>query len=155
MSAGFTISARIEGQHYLSMEYLDGEDLNSLIRRIGRLPQDKAIEFTRKICTGLAAAQKPGDLQRRVARVRSAGAFSVVRAINALRCKTPPARTERSRIVRTSPVDSQQPRRRTAYTTSSALWSPFGTSRKPLLIDEGKNIVWCCAAKACRQYIES
>lgn len=28
----------IEGQHFLSMEYLDGEDLNSLIRRIGRLP---------------------------------------------------------------------------------------------------------------------
>jgi serine/threonine protein kinase len=45
----------IEGFHFLSMEYLDGEDLASLIRRIGRLPQDKAIEFARKICAGLAA----------------------------------------------------------------------------------------------------
>ncbi len=54
----------IEGQHYLSMEYLDGEDLNSLIRRIGRLPQDKAIEFTRKICAGLAAAHERGVLHR-------------------------------------------------------------------------------------------
>ena len=54
----------IEGQHYLSMEYLDGEDLNSLIRRIGRLPQDKAIEFTRKICAGLAAAHERGALHR-------------------------------------------------------------------------------------------
>ena len=54
----------IEGQHYLSMEYMDGEDLNSLIRRIGRLPQDKAIEFTRKICAGLAAAHDRGVLHR-------------------------------------------------------------------------------------------
>jgi tRNA A-37 threonylcarbamoyl transferase component Bud32 len=54
----------IEGQHFLSMEYLDGEDLDSLIRRIGRLPQDKAIEFTRKICAGLAAAHERGILHR-------------------------------------------------------------------------------------------
>jgi len=54
----------IEGFHFLSMEYLDGEDLASLIRRIGRLPQDKAIEFTRKICAGLAAAHERGVLHR-------------------------------------------------------------------------------------------
>ncbi len=54
----------IEGLHFLSMEYLDGEDLGSLLRRIGRLPQDKAIEFTRKICAGLAAAHERGVLHR-------------------------------------------------------------------------------------------
>jgi serine/threonine-protein kinase len=54
----------IEGFHFLSMEYLDGEDLASLIRRIGRLPQDKAIEFTRKICAGLSAAHERGVLHR-------------------------------------------------------------------------------------------
>ena len=32
----------IEGQVFLSMEYVDGEDLASLLRRIGRLPADKA-----------------------------------------------------------------------------------------------------------------
>ncbi len=32
----------IEGQTYLSMEYIDGEDLARLLRRIGRLPGDKA-----------------------------------------------------------------------------------------------------------------
>src|SRR5215831_13110376 len=53
-----------EGKHFLSMEYLDGEDLASLVRRIGRLPQDKAIEFTRKICAGLAAAHERGVLHR-------------------------------------------------------------------------------------------
>src|SRR6266568_7009962 len=31
----------IEGRHFLSMEYVDGEDLASLLRRIGRLPPDK------------------------------------------------------------------------------------------------------------------
>ena len=54
----------IDGFHFLSMEYLDGEDLASLIRRIGRLPQDKAIEFARKICAGLAAAHDRGVLHR-------------------------------------------------------------------------------------------
>ncbi|HEY6343515.1 MAG TPA: serine/threonine-protein kinase [Bryobacteraceae bacterium] len=54
----------IESFHFLSMEYLDGEDLASLIRRIGRLPQDKAIEFARKICAGLAAAHERGVLHR-------------------------------------------------------------------------------------------
>jgi serine/threonine-protein kinase len=54
----------VEGLHFLSMEYIDGEDLASLLRRIGRLPQDKAIEFTRKICAGLAAAHERGVLHR-------------------------------------------------------------------------------------------
>ncbi len=53
-----------EGMHFLSMEYIDGEDLASLLRRIGRLPQDKAIEFTRKICAGLGAAHDRGVLHR-------------------------------------------------------------------------------------------
>jgi len=54
----------VEGTHFLSMEYLDGENLASLLRRIGRLPQDKAVEFTRKICAGLAAAHERGVLHR-------------------------------------------------------------------------------------------
>src|SRR5215831_13792335 len=54
----------VEGLHFLSMEYIDGEDLASLLRRIGRLPQDKAIEFTRKICSGLSAAHERGVLHR-------------------------------------------------------------------------------------------
>jgi len=46
------------------MEYVDGEDLGSLMRRIGRLPQDKAIEIARKLCAGLAAAHDRGVLHR-------------------------------------------------------------------------------------------
>ena len=45
----------VEGQQFLSMEYVDGEDLRSLLRRIGRLPHDKAIEFTNRICAGLGS----------------------------------------------------------------------------------------------------
>jgi serine/threonine-protein kinase len=51
-------------QHYLSMEYVDGEDLASLLRRIGRLPQDKAIQIARQLCAGLAAAHEQGILHR-------------------------------------------------------------------------------------------
>jgi serine/threonine-protein kinase len=54
----------IEDRHYLSMEYVDGEDLASLLRRIGRLPEDKAIEIARQLCAGLAAAHEEGVLHR-------------------------------------------------------------------------------------------
>jgi len=53
-----------QGQIYLSMEYIDGEDLASLLRRIGRLPSDKAVEIARKVCAGLAAAHHKGVLHR-------------------------------------------------------------------------------------------
>lgn len=54
----------VDGQPYLSMEYIDGEDLGSLLRRIGRLPADKATEFARKLCAGVAAAHAQGVLHR-------------------------------------------------------------------------------------------
>jgi serine/threonine-protein kinase len=54
----------IDGQQYLSMEYVDGEDLASLLKRIGRLPPDKALEISRELCAGLAAAHDRGVLHR-------------------------------------------------------------------------------------------
>ena len=54
----------VEGRHFLSMEYVDGEDLAGLLRRIGRLPQEKAIEIARQLCAGLAAAHDQGVLHR-------------------------------------------------------------------------------------------
>jgi serine/threonine-protein kinase len=56
--------AEIDGQHYVSMEYVDGEDLSSLLRRIGRLPEDKAVEIARQLCAALAAAHDEGVLHR-------------------------------------------------------------------------------------------
>ena len=55
---------QVEGLHYISMEFVDGEDLASLLRRIGRLPVDKAAETARKLCAGLAAAHERGVLHR-------------------------------------------------------------------------------------------
>lgn len=53
-----------EGLHYISMEFVDGEDLGSLLRRIGRLPVDKAVETARRLCAGLSAAHEKGVLHR-------------------------------------------------------------------------------------------
>jgi predicted Ser/Thr protein kinase len=54
----------VEGLSFLSMEFIDGEDLSSLLRRIGRLPGDKAVELARQLCAGLAAAHEAGVLHR-------------------------------------------------------------------------------------------
>ena len=54
----------VEGQHFLSMEFIDGEDLSVLLRRIGRLPADKGVELTQQLCAGLAAAHDQGVLHR-------------------------------------------------------------------------------------------
>ncbi len=54
----------VDGQHFLSMEYVDGEDLSSLLRRIGRLPKDKAVQIARQLCAGLAASHDQGILHR-------------------------------------------------------------------------------------------
>jgi serine/threonine-protein kinase len=54
----------IEGQLFITMEYVDGEDLSGLLRRIGRLPEDKALDIARQICAGLAAAHERGILHR-------------------------------------------------------------------------------------------
>ena len=53
-----------DGLPFISMEYVDGEDLASLLQRIGRLPADKALEITRKLCAGLAAAHEKGVIHR-------------------------------------------------------------------------------------------
>lgn len=54
----------VEGQTFFTMEYIDGEDLGSLLRRIGRLPPDKALDIARHLCAGLAAAHAKGVLHR-------------------------------------------------------------------------------------------
>jgi serine/threonine protein kinase len=53
-----------DGTLFLTMEYVDGEDLASVVRRIGRLSPDKATEVARQICAGLAAAHERGVIHR-------------------------------------------------------------------------------------------
>lgn len=49
---------------FISMELVSGENLASLLRRIGRLPIDKGLEVARQLCAGVAAAHAAGVLHR-------------------------------------------------------------------------------------------
>src|SRR5262245_5888216 len=60
----FDIHVGHDGPAFITMEYVDGESLASLIRRIGRLPTEKALDIARQICTGLCAAHGVGLLHR-------------------------------------------------------------------------------------------
>ena len=51
-------------QQFIAMEYVDGENLDTLLRRIGRLPADKVLHLARDLCSGLAAAHERGFIHR-------------------------------------------------------------------------------------------
>jgi serine/threonine-protein kinase len=53
-----------DGRRFLTMEYIDGEDLASLLRRIGRFPEDRAVAIARQLCAGVAAAHDRGVVHR-------------------------------------------------------------------------------------------
>jgi hypothetical protein len=59
----FDIGESNEGP-FLAMEFIDGEDLASLLRRIGRLHADKGLQVAHQLCTGLAAAHELGIVHR-------------------------------------------------------------------------------------------
>jgi len=56
--------AEADGQVFVVMEYVDGEDLASVLRRLGRPTSDKALEIARQLCLGLGAAHENGVLHR-------------------------------------------------------------------------------------------
>jgi serine/threonine protein kinase len=45
-----------EGRPFIVMEFVDGEDLESLTQRTGGLPREKALALAREICAALAAS---------------------------------------------------------------------------------------------------
>src|SRR5262252_4190203 len=53
-----------DGRRFLTMEYVDGEDLAASLRRFGRMPPDKALQIARQLCAGIAAAHEKGVLHR-------------------------------------------------------------------------------------------
>jgi eukaryotic-like serine/threonine-protein kinase len=53
-----------DGRRFLTMEYVDGEDLAVLLRRIGRFPEDRAVAIARQLCAGVAAAHERGVIHR-------------------------------------------------------------------------------------------
>jgi len=50
--------------HYLTMEYVEGEDLKVFIRRAGHITTSKAIAVARQICEGLSEAHRLGVIHR-------------------------------------------------------------------------------------------
>jgi predicted Ser/Thr protein kinase len=56
--------AAVDGYVFLVMEYIGGEDLASVLRRLGRPSTDKAVEIARQLCLGLGAAHEKGILHR-------------------------------------------------------------------------------------------
>jgi serine/threonine protein kinase len=53
----------VDGHHFLSMEFIDGEDLASRLRRSGRrLEKSEAMGILRQVCRGLAAIHDQGIL---------------------------------------------------------------------------------------------
>lgn len=52
------------GRLFLSMEYVDGEDLSAVLARDGRVDESRAIVLTQQLCAGLAAVHAAGVLHR-------------------------------------------------------------------------------------------
>lgn len=53
-----------DGEPFISMEFVDGENLASLLHRVGRLPVEKALSVAEQLCCGLNAAHERGVLHR-------------------------------------------------------------------------------------------
>jgi len=53
-----------ENSYYLTMEYVHGEDLKRLIKKMGFIPTGKTISIARQICQGLAEAHSLGIVHR-------------------------------------------------------------------------------------------
>lgn len=53
-----------DGRHYITMEYVRGEDLKSTIRRVGPLGTGKAVSIAKQVCEGLTEAHRVGIVHR-------------------------------------------------------------------------------------------
>ena len=53
-----------EGAHFITMEYVAGEDLKSLLRRTGKQTVDMAVRVVKQVNEGLAEAHKLGIVHR-------------------------------------------------------------------------------------------
>jgi serine/threonine protein kinase/tetratricopeptide (TPR) repeat protein len=49
---------------YIIMEYVEGEDLKSLIKKKEKLPKEKVLSIAKQVCEGLAVAHKSGVVHR-------------------------------------------------------------------------------------------
>ncbi len=54
----------VDGVKFISMAYVEGEDLHRLLRRCGRLPIDRILRLARQLCSALEAAHSEGIVHR-------------------------------------------------------------------------------------------
>jgi serine/threonine protein kinase len=137
-----------DGLCFLSMEYIRGEDLRSLLQRIGRLPADKAAQVARQLASGLAAAHEKGVLHRDLkpanvmlderghARIMDFGLAAVAGTVEAGEVRSgtpaymaPEQRAGREVTERSDLYGLGWTRRSTA--SSCAAWSPTRTGARP------------------------
>ena len=53
-----------KGTHYITMEYVPGEDLKRLIRKVGQFHTAKTVSIAKQVCEGLAEAHRLGVVHR-------------------------------------------------------------------------------------------
>jgi serine/threonine protein kinase/predicted Zn-dependent protease/predicted CopG family antitoxin len=53
-----------KGTHYITMEYVPGEDLKRLIRKVGQFGAGKTVSIAKQVCEGLAEAHRLGVVHR-------------------------------------------------------------------------------------------
>jgi serine/threonine protein kinase/Tfp pilus assembly protein PilF len=53
-----------QGSHYITMEYVSGQDLKSLIKQTGKLTSETAISIAEQVCEGLSEAHRLGVVHR-------------------------------------------------------------------------------------------
>jgi len=52
--------SKAEGSFYITMEYVEGEELKSFMKKIGKMPKEKALAIAKQVVAGLAEAHKLG-----------------------------------------------------------------------------------------------
>jgi serine/threonine-protein kinase len=53
-----------EGTRFITMEFIDGEDLGTILAREGKLAPQHAVEIIRQVCNGLKAAHAKAVIHR-------------------------------------------------------------------------------------------
>jgi len=61
---GGKVHYKEEGSYSITMEYLEGQDLKSLIRQTGQLAMPTTLSIAKQVCEGLSEAHKLGTVHR-------------------------------------------------------------------------------------------
>ncbi len=60
----FYVASRFQGAPYYAMEYIEGESLDQVLKRRGRLTWEEVVELGRQICAALQHAHEQGIIHR-------------------------------------------------------------------------------------------